>query len=249
VYLLILAFLSLLDDRAKPKGSRDPLGFELVWTHFGRQVIGNLTTITSSLNNFAVALVGFRWANELCAHLPEAERQAKIRETFLRYEQLTGYLRYLADNTALMGITRISKRIQDQSTKISLGLHSDQTILSDQASYGMWGLYSSAMRDTGLIRGNERTLTPLGEEIAQKIEAKLDKNALLSLLAKSTKLNRIELEVHAKPFLRAFQSKRIQSELVDALMGGSEKNLLQQELWLLTREMCVNGKLESDVPA
>ena len=38
-----MAFLSLLDERAKPKGSRDPLGFELVWSHFGRMVIGNLT--------------------------------------------------------------------------------------------------------------------------------------------------------------------------------------------------------------
>ena len=70
-----MAFLSLLDDRAKPKGSRDPLGFELVWTHYGRQVIGNLTTVTSSLNNFAVALLGFKWANELCAQrLPATVR-------------------------------------------------------------------------------------------------------------------------------------------------------------------------------
>ena len=80
-----MAFLSLLDDRAKPKGSRDPLGFELVWSHYGRQVIGNLTTVTASLNNFAVALVGFQWANELHAHLPEHGRQIRIRDSFLRY--------------------------------------------------------------------------------------------------------------------------------------------------------------------
>ena len=93
-----MPFLSLLDDRAKPKGSRDPLGFELVWTHFGRQVIGNLTTITSSLNNFAVALLGFHWTNELHAHLPQNQRQFHIRESFLRYEQLTGYLRHLGSS-------------------------------------------------------------------------------------------------------------------------------------------------------
>lgn len=54
-----MAFLSLMDDRAKPKGSRDPLGFELVWSYFVRKVIGNQTTITSSMDNFAVALLGF----------------------------------------------------------------------------------------------------------------------------------------------------------------------------------------------
>lgn len=244
-----MAFLSLLDERAKPKGSRDPLGFELIWTHYGRQVIGNLTTVTSSLNNFAVALVGFNWANEFCEHLPDGERQSKIRETFLRYEQLTGYLRFLADDSALMGITRITKRIQDQSFKISLGLHADEMILSDQASYGMWGLYSSAMRDTGLILGEKRKLTPLGKDIAQLIEAEIDKENLQALIMKSGELDRKQLQIHAEPFCQAIQSKPIQSQLVKALMSGSESNLVQQELWCLTRKMRVENRLDPAVPA
>ena len=59
-----MPFITLLDDRARPEGSRDPLGFELVWSYFGRKVVGNLTTITSSIENFAVALLGFHWANQ-----------------------------------------------------------------------------------------------------------------------------------------------------------------------------------------
>ena len=49
--------------------------------------------VSLSLNNFAVALLGFKWANELCVHLPDGERQAQLRETFLRFEQLTGYFK------------------------------------------------------------------------------------------------------------------------------------------------------------
>lgn len=80
-----MAFLSLMDDRAKPKGSRDPLGFELVWSYFGRKVIGNLTTITSSMDNFAVALLGFYWANQLVpVDGEESVRHKQIREVFLR---------------------------------------------------------------------------------------------------------------------------------------------------------------------
>jgi len=242
-----LAFLSLLDDRAKPKGSRDPLGFELVWTHYGRQVIGNLTTVTSSLDNFAVALLGFKWANELCEHLPDGERQAKLRETFLRFEQLTGYLRYLANDEKLMGITRIAKRMKDSSTSVSLGMHADQTILSDQASYGMWSLYSSAMRDTGLVYGEERSLTQLGEQIAERMEPMLDKPVLIDLLRKSGDLETSELEKHAKPFLAVIQNKSTQSSLVGLLMGGKEQNLVQQELWRLTREMRISGELSYGV--
>jgi hypothetical protein len=242
-----LAFLSLLDDRAKPKGSRDPLGFELVWTRYGRQVIGNLTTVTSSLNNFAVALLGFKWSNELCAHLPDSERQARIRESFLRFEQLTGYLRYLAGDTKLMGITRVAKRMQDPSISISLGMHADQTILSDQASYGMWGLYSTAMRDTGLVSGEGRSLTPLGELIAERIESSLDKKAMLDLARKSGKLKSSVLQVHAISFLKAIQDNSIQASLVELLMGGRETNLVQQELWQLTRKMRVKSELRIDV--
>ena len=132
-----MPFLSLLDDRAKPKGSRDPLGFELIWTYYGRQVIGNLTTITGSLTNFAVAILGFKWANDLHAHLPEADRQPRIRDTFLRYEQLAAYLRYLSGDTQFMGITRVQQRMRDKKSRVSFGIGSDSQILSDQASYGL----------------------------------------------------------------------------------------------------------------
>ncbi len=81
-----MPFLSLLDDRAKPKGSRDPLGFELFWSFFGRRLIGNLTTITSSMDNFAVALLGFYWANELVDEKDDTRRNKKLREVFLHYE-------------------------------------------------------------------------------------------------------------------------------------------------------------------
>lgn len=78
-----MSFLSLRDDRAKPKPKRshDPLGFEFVWTHYGRQLIGGLTTVISSLSNFAVALVGFHWANEINANAPADEKQSRVRET------------------------------------------------------------------------------------------------------------------------------------------------------------------------
>ena len=192
-----MAFLSLLDDRAKPKGSRDPLGFELVWTYFGRQVIGNLTTITSSLNNFAVAILGFHWANELHAALPHSEKQVRVRETFLCYEQLTGYLRFLADDKEIMGITRVSKRMCNSRIKISLGMGAEQQILSDQASYGLWGLYSAAMKESGLIQGDERTPTAMGGSIAQIIESELDKSALIDILLNNKTISHDVLISHA----------------------------------------------------
>ena len=50
---------SLQDLRELPKGSRDPLGFEMIWTRYGRRIVKNLTTNTFSIEEFLTALYGF----------------------------------------------------------------------------------------------------------------------------------------------------------------------------------------------
>ena len=243
-----MPFLSLLDDRAKPKGSRDPLGFELIWTHYGRQVIGNLTTITGSLTNFAVAILGFKWANDLHAHLPEADRQSRVRDSFLRYEQLAAYLRYLSGDTQIMGITRVQHRMRDKTSRVSFGLGADSQILSDQASYGLWGLYSSAMRDAGLVQGDNRLPTPIGLAIAEKIEHKLDQSHFIDLFSSVKPIAIDELEPLASTFKRAINKKDARRDLMHTLMGGAQHKQMQQKLWLLTQGMAEDSSGVNGIP-
>lgn len=60
----MLTVLSLLDDRLRPKGSRDPLAIESIWSAVGRKLVGNLTTVTSRAEHFMVALLACRHAHE-----------------------------------------------------------------------------------------------------------------------------------------------------------------------------------------
>lgn len=154
-----MAFISLLDDRARPKGSRDPLGFEMVWTHFGRRIVGNLTTITSSWRIFSVGLLGFHWCNQLCRDAHPLDKQRLLQEHFIRYEQLAAYLRSSAGDHEIMGITRVRKRLGESRKTIDIGTDQQSLILSDQVSYGIWGLYSTALRETGLVQCDIRELT------------------------------------------------------------------------------------------
>lgn len=232
-----IAFLSLLDNRAKPKGSRDPLGFELVWTHYGRLVIGNLTTVTSSLNNFAVALLGFRWANEINVNVSPKDKQQRVRETFLRYEQLAGYLRYLADDKEIMGVTRVTKRMGIDSQDVSFGLEASEQILSDQASYGLWGLYSTAAAESGLISDDIRLPTQLGNSIAEQIERSIDKEAIIDIFTGNQSRHRDQLRKHASPFVKAINEKSIRTELLHALMEGNSSHAVQTDLWLITQNL------------
>ena len=166
-------------------------------------------------------------------------RHKQIREAFLRYEQLTGYIRYFGGASDIMGITRVKMRIHNDSFKIILGQSADQQILSDQASYGLWGLYSSAARDTGLVTGNNRTVTTLGQTITQVILQQLGDigDELFSMLTYKKPLSREQLELMAETFMKAIQHKRVQEPLLEALMSGKDPEGVQNELWSITRNI------------
>lgn len=241
-----MAYLSLLDDRAKPKGSRDPLGFELVWTQFGRRIVGNLTTITSSLENFAVALLGFHWVNELVGDVEVESRQKAVREYFLKYEQIAAYLRFYGESGDIMGITRVANRIKSDTQRLPIGLGADEQILSDQTGYGLWGFYSNALKDTGLIDGNDRHPTSLGMALAQKLEKALDKNTFFTWINREF-VDKGELESMSTRYMRAIQDEGIRTELFELLMHGGNKQDVQKALWRVTQEMLENYALPPQI--
>jgi hypothetical protein len=73
-------FLTDLDARAQVKGSRDPLGAQSVWTRLGRQVVGNLTTVTNSVRDFTTLLLGYYFAERVATELgPGSELSRTLR--------------------------------------------------------------------------------------------------------------------------------------------------------------------------
>ena len=208
----------------------------MVWTHFGRKVVGNLTTITSSLGNFATALAGFSWAHEDLADIPESERHRNVRERFLKYEQLAAYLRHLGGDKGIMGITRVVRRLEDsKSSTREIVFGPEQQILSDQASYGLWGLYSTALRDTGLIEGEDRTLTKEGREIAGSLRIR---NGVWKwvddVLCNRHAVTVEELRRQAPAFVSTIRHHSVQTTLKGALLSGNAQHSLQRKLWEIT---------------
>ena len=238
-----MAFLSLLDDRARPKGSRDPLGFEMVWTYFGRKVVGNLTTITSSWRIFSVGLLGFHWSNQLCCDAHPVDKQRLLQEHFTRYEQLAAYLRSSNGDDEIMGITRVRRRLAEGKKTIPIGTEQQNLILSDQISYGIWGLYSSALRETGLVQGDARELTGKGLAIVHVIEESLINGAdglgrdwyWSVLRGERRAVSDAELEREGKRFVRAITRPKVKDALIAALLEGSGKHPCQSALYQASR--------------
>lgn len=258
-----MPFFSLLDPRAKPKGSRDPLGFELVWTRFGRQLVGNLTTITSSVENFAVALIGFALANQIAASQPKENRHAVVRDSFLRFEQVAGYLRYAyskskqsrgSDPNAVMGITRVRATFDNDRTDIDIG--SVYPILSDQASYGMWGLYSAALRMTKLVEGDDRIPTRIGQEFAAVMidQLPLESRSFINECAKPAGRHQItkqEVERYSGAFQRAISESETRRKLLLTLLrGGADEapHPAQQQLFEMVENLAEANALPENIP-
>lgn len=155
-----MPFLTELDSRAAVKGSRDPLGLQAIWTRLGRHVVGNLTTVSDSVRDFTVVLLGF--------HFVERVAEAGAREddlaTFLRWEQLAAYARASVNRDyAFRGTDRVRKSLSEGG-KVTLSASQESQILSNQKTYGLWGLYIMPSRASGLLEGTPNRLTPRAAE-------------------------------------------------------------------------------------
>ena len=230
----MLSIISLFDDRARPKGSRDPLGLEAIWSFMGRKVVGNLTTVTSNLENFVVALLCCHHANSNWSKLEDVQVQ------FMRAEQLAAYLKLSYSNQSqligFLGITRAKNNFQDE--RISLGVHPDAQLLSDQLSYGLWGLYSSAMTGAGLISGSERKPTSIGKELIDDIIGVLGKDQWrkFSDIVTQNVFEKTAIKDISESFGAMLMSSELRQMVVNALISKQKHCELQSKLYVYANE-------------
>lgn len=130
----MLTVLSLLDNRLRPKGSRDPLAIESIWSSVGRKAVGNLTTVTSRMSHFMVALLACRYAHTGTKSRPLED----VQQRYARAEQLSAYLRLhdsvkagpLGSQLAIANLKRDS---------MELGIHKKAQILAINSAMGCGG--------------------------------------------------------------------------------------------------------------
>lgn len=149
-------FFTDIDSRIAVKGSRDPLGIQPLWTRLGRHVVGNLTTVSTSIRDFTTHMLGLWFVEQVAAIAP---KQSEV-ETFLKWEQLAAYARVGVNKEgSIRGIERVERTLKDNS-KIVISSDRTNQILADQKIYGLWGLYTGPARVSGFVEPNQARLTP-----------------------------------------------------------------------------------------
>jgi len=158
-------FLTDLDSRASVKGSRDPLGIQQIWTRFGRHVVGNLTTVSNSVRDFKTLMLGYYFVEQIAQDMGSGSELA----TFLKWEQLAAYSRAVANkDLSFRGTERVQKNLTDGSF-VTISEDRTHQILSNQKTYGLWGLYTVPARASGLVDTNYPRLTPDASDIVETL--------------------------------------------------------------------------------
>lgn len=227
-----MPFLTLTDPRAKIKGSRDPLGLQSIWTRFGRQVVTNLTTVTTSVRGFTTLLLGLYFAEQ--AVIRRKANEAEFSDLFLKFEQLAAYSRMAVDQIeeGILGIQRVKKNLTSGRDKVNISTHQGHQILSNQKTYGLWGLYTVAARNSGLLEAGHPRLTPVAIDFVEsEYLPRLDRSGQLVF-----------------PFLerdRSFEPHRTDSKLASSLAKILGPSLTASEKAFYSQHLLFGGEIDS----
>lgn len=210
-------FLTALDSRAAVKGSRDPLGVQQIWSNLGREIVGNLTTVTNSLRDFTITLMGYHFADQIASETGAGAADA----IFLKWEQIAAYARYhVNQETGFRGTEKVQRVVREGKGKVRISADPSGQILSDQRIYGLWGLYTVASRTSGLLDSEPDKPTPEAMEIIESLYLpRLQKGAgrgagkILEILGRPE--SRIDIEGADRGLIEA-----VASMLVPTLTSG-----------------------------
>ena len=126
-------FLTEQDPNYRIKGSRDPLGFQPIWQSLGRTVIKYLSTVSGNIKDFQI--LAYAWYFY-------GDRDPKgFLPFFYKFEQVYGFARgeYIK-NDAFNGIDFVRKNLNKDL--FSFSNRGQDTLLSNQKSYGIFGKYN-----------------------------------------------------------------------------------------------------------
>ncbi len=224
--MLTIPFLTQLDSRAAIKGSRDPLGIQPIWARLGRHVVGNLTTVSNSVRDFTVLLLGHYFAERVA---DEGGAEGDLA-TFLKWEQLAGYARaHVNKESGFRGTERVARRLADDH-RVLLGVGSDAQILSNQKIYGLWGLYTVPAKASGLLGGDPTRLSPPARQIVEeRLLPRLESagSQVVNGIASRLRLPEYSLDVQERS-RDATTLKGVARVL--SMLGDSEKALYREHL-------------------
>jgi hypothetical protein len=139
-------FITNQDPNYSIKGSRDPLGFQVVWQAAGRKLIPFLSTVSGSIKDFQILCLAYALKKELKIE------DKQFEPFFLRFEQMMAYTRYKSyPKEGFNGVDKVRKMMSVNPVSVRISTAIADQLLSNQKAYGIWGKYNSPFTEMRLI--------------------------------------------------------------------------------------------------
>ncbi|MBK9480375.1 MAG: hypothetical protein IPN99_16305 [Bacteroidetes bacterium] len=143
-------FLTKQDPNYSIKGSRDPLGFQVVWQAAGRKLIPFLSTVSGSIKDFQILCLAYALKKELKIE------DKQFESFFLRFEQMMAYTRYKSyPKEGFNGVDKVRKMMSGNPATVKISSAIADQLLSSQKAYGIWGKYNSPFSEMRLTEMSE----------------------------------------------------------------------------------------------
>jgi hypothetical protein len=190
--------------------------------------------VSTSVCDFKALLLGYYFAERLS----ESGQGDGDLPVFLKWEQLAAYARWdINDDKSFRGTERTGNNLQ-AGGKVRLGADQACQILSNQKTYGLWGLYTVPARSSGLIAGNPTRLTEPARHLVESVYIPMLSNdgirsvhAIARLLAQ----RHIDLYVAGRD-----------RPLIKSVAKVLRRRLLKPELEVFRKHLLLGGPEDND---
>lgn len=123
-------YITEKDPNYSIKGSRDPLGLQVIWQNAGRKLIPYLSTVSGSIKDFQIICLACALKKEL--QIPDRQ----FEPFFLRFEQMMDYTRYiLAPGEGFSGVEKVRKVMTGNPRTVNISTASADFILVDTQGF------------------------------------------------------------------------------------------------------------------
>lgn len=151
-------FLTEADAELTASSTRDPLGFEIIWTQLGGRVVPHFSTISTGATNFGVCLTLIwlvdSYLDETNAFVfTDGEQWREARDGLLIVaESLHAYssIRVHDERTGILGSQKASRRLQNEGVP-HIGPFDREALLVRQLAFGVYGRYRRALASMGML--------------------------------------------------------------------------------------------------
>lgn len=180
-------FITERDPNYTIKGSRDPLGFQVLWQIAGRRVVPHLSTVSGAVRDFQILCIGYALKKELNI------TDQQFLPFFIRLEQLMAYTRFIYNNDpGFNGIERVKKKADH--TTIHISNSSEHQLMSSQKAYGIWGKYIRPFTDIDITAHPDFDQVYLQKIKANPLLLKYARAFLTKSANESNRISRNELQ-------------------------------------------------------